>query len=148
MKILVAVFLVLVVVGTAAAGCPDGWTQFLDLCYIYQSAKASWASAQSSCQALGGILAEPDTACENEVLIHMCKENGDAGSFGPWLGGQKVGGAWQWSSSGAAFDYLRWGPHEPNNSGGNEDCLHYNWLSWNDLRCHYQASYLCQRAAE
>ena len=60
-------------------------------------------------------------------------------------------GHWVWENSSVPFNYTYWNPGEPNNAGGNEDCLAF-WFStrkWNDVPCDYASAYkpLCQITA-
>lgn len=128
-------------------GCEQGWKQYLDECFIYKSEKLTWRDARRRCERLGGMLAEPETEPKNEMLLAMSIKAGDAGSFGPWLGGQKVNNRWQWASSRTAFRYTFWGKGEPSNYAGDENCLHFNERAWNDIRCYFRNSYFCQKAA-
>ena len=43
-----------------------------------------------------------------------------------WIGGSDVDseGNWKWMTSQILFNYTDWYPGEPNNYGGNEDCLY------------------------
>ena len=44
-------------------------------------------------------------------------------------------GHWVWESSGVPFTYTNWRSGEPNNSGGNEDCVYKYYDYWNDDVC-------------
>ena len=57
-------------------------------------------------------------------------------------------GHWVWESSGVPFTYTNWRSGEPNNSGGNEDCVYIDMGSkgWNDYNCasSWDTKPLCQ----
>ena len=42
--------------------------------------------------------------------------------------------------------YTNWGPNQPDNASGNEDCVHYmlNQFTWNDIRCDYNIGGICE----
>ena len=78
-----------------------------------------------------------------------------------WIGGKKIGGKWQWQNSGENINtvqntnengFERWMGGEPNNQGGNEDCLvtydqHPSWLTghlWFDVPCSNEYKFVCQ----
>ena len=63
-----------------------------------------------------------------------------------YIGGRDVNheGHWTWSD-GSAFNYQNWGPNEPNNHNGDEDCM-MMWLysgKWNDVTCGWPGNYIC-----
>jgi hypothetical protein len=46
------------------------------------------------------------------------------------------------------FEITDWGPNEPNQSGGNEDCLTFFALynfQWNDEHCDRAFGFLCEK---
>ena len=72
-----------------------------------------------------------------------------------WIGGTdiKKEGVWEWSD-GSPWSYHNWGPKEPNNFGGHEDCLilfKTRWYhtiipkKWYDSKCDntFTAEYVC-----
>ena len=69
-------------------------------------------------------------------------------SSGIWLGATDIQseGVWIWNSSGSALTYTNWSLGEPQNLGGNENCLHM-WLylgEWNDNTCDNTLATLCE----
>ena len=57
-------------------------------------------------------------------------------------------GVWMWQESHQEAEYVNWKAGEPNNDGGNEDCVYkYSSYSdlWNDSSCDYRVPHaLCQ----
>jgi hypothetical protein len=55
---------------------------------------------------------------------------------------------WAGGENGSAQNglFANWNDGEPNNSGGNEDCVEMMASSglWNDQRCYVSRSYLCE----
>jgi len=52
-----------------------------------------------------------------------------------WIGGEEAGEVF-WTVS-EIEKYSNWGAHEPNNAGGNENCMkHKRDIGWNDVNCH------------
>jgi hypothetical protein len=54
-----------------------------------------------------------------------------------------------WSPSNTPLSYTNWYPGEPNNSGGREACLEFNFQNsgkWNDAFCPSGRKYVCQTA--
>jgi len=58
---------------------------------------------------------------------------------GLWLGATDVGheGTFIWQSSGKPLSFTNWFYLNPNNWGGNENCLQQNFVDfkWNDVQC-------------
>ncbi|XP_022318638.2 ladderlectin-like [Crassostrea virginica] len=65
-----------------AKGCDVGWVRFQTKCYMFSHTSASWADAESICNAFHSILAEPKSTAESQFLISH-SEN-EAGQF--WIG--------------------------------------------------------------
>jgi len=70
---------------------------------------------------------------------------------GYWVGGTdtNVEGTWVWEGTGKRIiNYMNWHQNEPNNGGGNEDCLElrrsYGWI-WNDANCGNQNLFICEK---
>lgn len=79
----------------------------------------TWDEAEAYCSARGGHLATISDASEYQKVldamagtdVHVC-----------WVGGYRDGDTWRWVDSGD-FSYSAWASGEPNDDGGNEDCL-------------------------
>lgn len=98
----------------------------------------SWTDASAACQALGGHLATPTSAEENDFLfstfatVTLC-----------WLGASLDDAAkWHWVTS-EAWDWQHWAGGEPSNWGGEERFLNFGssnitflrkGAEWNDHR--------------
>ena len=60
-----------------------------------------------------------------------------------WIGLTDAGaeGIWLWASTSAETTYTNWEDYQPDDAGGNEDCVHFyspNYqknLRWNDYVC-------------
>ena len=52
---------------------------------------------------------------------------------------------WVWAD-GSAVDYLAWDKDQPNNVGGNEDCVDFNARTkkWSDTNCNRLKNFICQ----
>ena len=65
-----------------------------------------------------------------------------------WIGGtdKRIEGVWEWSD-GSPWDYENWRkPTEPNNYGGNEDCIIlFGSRKWFDAKCDnsFIGGYVC-----
>lgn len=66
-----------------------------------------------------------------------------------WIGGNDIDaeGQWRWVTSGNPLTFTDWAPGEPNNTGGNEDCLLLlpnTAYQWNDATCSTRSLYICE----
>lgn len=69
-----------------------------------------------------------------------------------WTSGTDQGqeGIFVWMSTGKGFTYTHWRGIQPDNAGGNENCVHV-WKSegngfhtWNDWICSKKLYYICE----
>jgi len=104
--------------------------------------KLSWSDANAACLAAGMELASVHSDEENALLATAAAGNT------VWIGGTDAAleGTWVWSPSGTPLSYTNWWSGEPNNVGGNEDCLSvfYDVGGWYDNRCSHELKYVCQ----
>ena len=121
--------------------CPGGWTEWNGKCYIYNATTRTYAAARTYCQGLtaGADVATPDSSSENTFLYSMNSSS--------WLGLDDIAVEATWRTpSGALATYFNWGSGQPDNSGGNEDCVVFpNAITWNDLGCGSTRSVICER---
>lgn len=106
----------------------------------YQAMVASdgitWTEAQADAMARGGYLATAVSESENNFIysliqsVNYWQDSAWGAIYGPWIGGwqpdgsPEPGGNWQWVS-GEPWGYEKWAFDQPNNSEGDESCLHY-----------------------
>ncbi|XP_052854666.1 uncharacterized protein LOC128263575 [Drosophila gunungcola] len=108
--------------------------------YIENNAKLSWTSAENTCRKRGGHLAAFDNQKEFDAVTAKLHRNTPY-----WLGisDRKKEGEFV-SESGNRPKILTFAHGEPNNQGGNEDCVDiYNGVM-NDLPCDLQRHFICQ----
>ena len=114
--------------------------------YTLMGDALSWTDADAACQAAGLQLASVQSAAQNALLVAAAAGNE------VWIGGTDAAseGTWVWSPFNTPLSYTNWYPGEPNNSGGAEDCLHFNTHNapgkWNDKNCTRTMKYVCQTA--
>ena len=140
--------------------CPDGWTFFFKnkKCYKYIPGSRQITSARSLCRQQGGDIAIATDLGESNFISFVFTDKNI------WLSGKRQG------SSSKIFDWFLndqkvsdtskflpenfpvWNRGEPNNFGGNEDCVITNWFNngrarWNDVNCREFAETVCERPA-
>lgn len=119
---------------TVASGGNGHW-------YDVVQYKSTWGAANMDAQArtydgMTGYLATLTSAAENEFVWS------NFSFLGYWLGGYQTSkdnepsGNWAWVT-GETWSYTNWTSGEPNNVGGNEDHLQFDWYvyggTWNDM---------------
>ena len=109
--------------------------------YQLNETRMKWSEAKTFAESQGGYLATITSAAEGQWLYDAFGSALSIDSGYRTFGGNDVAseGQWQWIT-GETWSYSNWYAGEPNNSGGNEDCIAlYSFLkpghghSWNDV---------------
>uniref|UniRef100_A0A3Q3FSL0 C-type lectin domain-containing protein n=1 Tax=Labrus bergylta TaxID=56723 RepID=A0A3Q3FSL0_9LABR len=108
------------------------------------SQKKSWGAANEDCVSRGAILVSIHSQAEEEFLSIYSK------GTSKWIGlkHNPTEGGYSWSD-GTALSHTNWGPGEPNNHEGREECVEmvsttngtFSW--WNDLNCDAHQDWIC-----
>ncbi|XP_072174206.1 macrophage mannose receptor 1-like [Diadema setosum] len=132
----------------AAGYCPKGWVTWGNKCLQVQDHLDSWTSARNHCMVLGGDLASVRDDKEEALAVSLLEN-----VAGPvWLGlnDRDHEGLFTWADGSPVF-HTNWATNEPNNWGGQENCVHMYGSdgalpgTWNDAECTQQYYSLCQR---
>lgn len=132
-------------------GCATGWSgePHFRFCYklfhnVNWSQKKSWGAAQEDCVSRGGHLASIHYQYEEDFLALYSK------GTSKWIGLRRnpTEGGYSWSD-GSPLSHTNWGPGEPNDHLGREECVEmvsstngtYSW--WNDLNCDAHQDWIC-----
>ncbi|KAG2466118.1 MRC1 protein, partial [Polypterus senegalus] len=130
--------------------CAPGWKSLKEFskCYKFflndHSLKRSWQSAREDCLNRRAEL----------VSIHDVKHQlyfaSQTRNKHIWIGLQhnSIEGGYQWSDN-SPVSYTNWGPNEPNNYLGRENCVEMGITAngssyWNDLNCDAMRDWICQ----
>ena len=137
LHILVSIFLV----------CESGWIYFngTNSCYRFFISKKSWTAARRSCQRQNAELASITDSATNLFLISLT-------TWRTWIGGYRgrEPRSWNWTD-GNTWNYTNWSWNEPNNSGGVQDKLSFNYGAfgrWDDDSEWSQYPFICKRELE
>ncbi|XP_033746963.1 lactose-binding lectin l-2-like [Pecten maximus] len=102
----------------------------------------TWSEAQDECKNHDSNLVTIETQEENTWLkgIQFTQNN-------PWIGAytDDARTVWRWVSDNSTLTYTDWRPGEPNDVGGNEDCVHLKSDGWNDGRCSIAFAFICEK---
>lgn len=122
------------------AGCIE-LQSCIDDCSVYYLNPQSMTGtqAQAFAQNLGANLVSIQSLAENNCILNALVDIGQTGTIWIGLNDEQVEGTFVWYDQ-SPVTYSNWAPGEPNNSGGNEDCVQIypngsNPGSWNDLPC-------------
>ncbi|CAB4017967.1 Hypothetical predicted protein [Paramuricea clavata] len=122
--------------------CPCGWSKIEGNCYKFFVSQDKWDNARSTCLGQGGDLALPTR--QTNALISKFARNG--GSRQTWVGIFRRYEKRFINVEGRDQVYTNWNSGEPNNSGGNENCvvMYTNTARWNDASCSSNHDFVCE----
>jgi hypothetical protein len=128
----------------AAAGCA-GAGEFTDAastsCYLLGESSGSWRDGRDFCQGWGGDLAQLVSREENELASERSEDD-------VWIGAREFDGegTFRWLD-GDELDDASWGPGQPDDYQGREDCVELRASddNWNDAPCGSEKRALCER---
>ncbi|XP_042071380.1 ladderlectin-like [Haplochromis burtoni] len=118
-----------------SGGCPHGWTEFRDRCFVYVPTSMTWPRAERNCLSMDANLVSVHSSSEYHMIQKMTAPHGYQTT---WVGGTNAPGEhiWFWSD-GRPFQYTNWCPGEPI-SGSRPFCLQINYSDgkcWDDVWC-------------
>nr|XP_023693125.1 CD209 antigen-like protein C [Paramormyrops kingsleyae] len=127
--------------------CPLGWRSFSTSCYYISTEKKTWSDSRQACMQSGADLAIISSR-EEQVFVE-----GLSGAFWIGLSDREREGTWKWvdgTTIPVEKGYWRANPQQPDNSGGNEDCVEFNTVHsvpfqrWNDRPCDDNIKWICE----
>ncbi|XP_040909696.1 C-type mannose receptor 2-like [Toxotes jaculatrix] len=126
--------------------CPVSWVSFNNRCYKYFNTRMTWADAEHHCVTQKANLVSVHSLDE-QIFIKFLVMNFESAGTNIWLGLSDIHkeGRWMWSD-GSAVNFVFWSTGEPNDAGGDEDCVHHivgTDLKWNDITCSQTLSFVC-----
>uniref|UniRef100_A0A3P9DBA3 Ladderlectin n=1 Tax=Maylandia zebra TaxID=106582 RepID=A0A3P9DBA3_9CICH len=128
-----------------SGGCPHGWTEFRDRCFVYVPTSMTWPRAERNCLSMDANLVSVHSSSEYHMIQKMTAPHGYQTT---WVGGTNAPGEhiWFWSD-GRPFQYTNWCPGEPI-SGSRPFCLQINYSDsncWLDSWCGYHLPSVCAK---
>ncbi|KAF7686718.1 CD209 antigen-like protein E [Silurus meridionalis] len=122
----------------------SGWIYFNFSIYYISTEKKNWYDSREDCRNLGADLVIINST-EEQVFLHKYFRTIEA-----WIGltDNEKEGVWRWVD-GSQLTTGYWWITEPNNNGGNENCVttgyrHINITTWNDESCNSRMSWICE----
>ncbi len=132
--------------------CISPWTSFGNHCYLFVTDAKTFDEAEQYCQGLSRLgrpshLASIMSQEENDFLFLLATlMNGGVYQL-TWLGYRRdsTTGSFAWIDGSPSMTYINWGPNEPNNSAGKEDCVEmWDTSMWNDETCTESRRFICK----
>ena len=135
--------------------CPNGWEEVDNACFLWPDVAKSWANAEKYCNDENSHLASVSNQETHDYIRSRVRTTDSTTFF--WIGGtdKDQEGHWTWRD-GSTWNFSQWSTQpviQPDNYGGNEDCLqiyHENTEEgWNDYVCEKKIKFVCsQRICE
>ncbi|XP_069098483.1 lectin-like [Pleurodeles waltl] len=129
--------------------CTPGWDCHFNSYYKYIPNAMRWIDAEFYCQKLypSAHLASIHSEDENDFLKKITFKKTNSYPL-IWVGGSDCykDRSFVWTD-GSSWDYQNWRHGEPNNNGGREACLNFNFATaglWNDEYCEKMFPFLCK----
>ncbi|KFB38259.1 serine protease [Anopheles sinensis] len=119
---------------------------------VHNNRNVTFLEAWRLCQTLGFRLATITSQDDSQAIAEAIVSSSN--TKGPWwIGGTDLGseGLFVWISTnqvvGFRSGYLNYSPGQPDNAGGNENCLEigrWGGVVWNDVPCDWKQRYICE----
>ncbi|KAK6471043.1 macrophage mannose receptor 1-like [Huso huso] len=109
--------------------------------YVFVETVKSWSEAQSYCREKHTDLATVRSQEEAKQLLNIT----GASLRDSWIGLYRLfNEPWKWSHRGDNYTFHNWNYRQPNNGGGDENCVMMSKTGgWNDCGCHFQLPFFC-----
>ena len=121
---------------------------FENACYKFFGEEKSWNEAKITCEQNSGQLTSIHST--DELAFIRCLQD-PSSVHTTWIGAQRTQNGFEWID-GSLFDFDNWHTSEPDNNGGNENCIevHSNpsreWHDkWNDSSCDQKKNFVCKK---
>nr|XP_040053507.1 macrophage mannose receptor 1 [Gasterosteus aculeatus aculeatus] len=129
-------------------GSNPGWRKNSNICYYYNDTDiVDFHTAMRRCYHEKALLVSIHDR-EEQAYVNTMVGTGDVAAA--WIGMRMLGiasGQYMWVDS-SPVTYTHWGPGEPNNANGEEQCVQMNRHQggWNDANCgRAGAGYVCKK---
>ncbi|XP_045157211.2 perlucin-like protein [Mercenaria mercenaria] len=126
--------------------CPDLWLPFQGSCYLFIDDQETFNVARSRCLDLGAFLVHIKSEAEYEFLRTHLRSLKSAWY---WIGltDAHTEGTFKWDGSDEAASFTKWDKGQPDDTGENEDCVHFYsfpYYGWNDRNCESVLKSICE----
>ncbi|KAL4230751.1 hypothetical protein ACF0H5_011126 [Mactra antiquata] len=128
---------------------PNNWLAYNGFCYYAVSGSGdqakTWRQARLSCLQSGGDLASVSSMNEQLFIYKTVLKNTTTNAVWVGLNALDINAGYRWSDNSPVV-YYNWNTNEPNDFGGEEDCvdLLIRTGKWNDEHCGTRRGYVCK----
>ncbi|ESO86195.1 hypothetical protein LOTGIDRAFT_235549 [Lottia gigantea] len=133
--------------------CTDGWSVFGQYCYMFNDTDISWPNARAACQSVGADLIRIDNVDLQSFITDEVRKN--RGNYWIGLHDRPAEGKYVWLDEKTEDVFNNWAPGQPNNVGGNENCIYVAGTrgnekmgKWYDYRCNMKLNFICQKPSD
>merc|ERR1712126_126252 len=141
----ISLLIMMSIAALCISACEYPWVQIgpNSKCYLVTHEKVTWYEGDMLCKQSGGMLAEPRSAAETELIDQFCLSDGYY-----WIGLTDLveEGTFLWDSDYSVPDYTNWNPGHPSGRG---DCVYKEGgsrhLEWMNKDCEFTEHALCQK---
>ncbi|XP_053682963.1 perlucin-like [Sabethes cyaneus] len=120
--------------------------------FVHNNQEVTFLEAWRRCLSVGHQLATITSEKDSQLIEQAIAKSSN--TKGPWyIAGTDLGseGHFVWISTnkpvGYLTGYLNYSPGQPDNAGGNENCLEigrWGGVVWNDVPCEWKQRYICE----
>ena len=134
-----------IALSTLLTACDGDWISFNHHCYLYKNTKETWDDALAVCQSMNSYLAEFTTESELKFI------GGLLGGVVGWTGAtdRNNEGTFVYQHSKRHVPQKFWAKGEPNDKGGNENCVEMypkkEIYNLNDVPCSFTWHFVCEK---
>ncbi|KAK0143110.1 C-type lectin domain family 4 member M [Merluccius polli] len=133
---------------------PDGWMYFNHSLYFISTTERNWTASRDYCLQRDADLVvinsrEEELCChDNRYYYYLKQELVSVLGFFCWIGLSDRDPEWTWMwVDGTNMTSSFWGPGEPDDYVGAEDCVAVWWDGWHDERCDDLNYWICEKVA-
>ncbi|XP_071130099.1 perlucin-like protein isoform X2 [Mytilus edulis] len=122
--------------------CSQGWEEYEEHCYQFNTKQSNWDEAEIECMKQEGYLLKIDDANEFRWIVARAIAHSVDDI---WIGLRQNKNEWKWVVDDQTARFQKWNTGEPN---GIDPCVHmwsYFKYNWNDVPCDRKCSFVCEQ---